>query len=120
MPVCDHEYRKLNPRQELLYHYFLTGFSKLGRLDHLPELGNGFLPGIQDHHPFTGCQAIGLQYYRQRVLLQVGHAFLKILFAELTVSSRRDIVPQHELLGKGLAAFQLGAHLGRPHHRDMR
>ncbi len=98
-----------SPIQEFLDHHARAGIAELVVAEHVGDGVLGFLQRHRHDHAFAGRQAVGLDHDRRADMLDV---FQRVGFVfEHRVMRGRDVVAGQEILGEGLAAFQLRGRL---------
>ena len=118
LAVGQHKHTQLHAVEVLLHHHLRRGLPEL-TLKHFTQLVPCLVEVVQNQHPLACRQAVGLQHVRRLQGAEESLALRRLACRERAVSRRGDPVALHKLLGKILAALQLGARLAGSHHHHI-
>ena len=118
LTVAQDEYRALYAAEKLLDNHRCAGIAE-HTAEHLFQLFPGLFQSGKNQYAFTGAQTVGFQYVRGGKSIKKGKAFFQCIGGYAFVAGGRNVVAQHELFGKLLAAFQLCTFCGGADNGDV-
>ncbi|KWR55541.1 hypothetical protein AA415_01319 [Bacteroides stercoris] len=106
LTIAQDKYRALYPAEEFFDNHCCTGIAE-HTAEHLLQLFPGFFQSRKNQHAFTGAQAIGFQHVGSGERFEKSKSFFECCSSHAFIAGGRDVMAQHEFLGKFFAAFQL-------------